>query len=184
MSINIEDIKQLTEKLNNFNNTIDTTINSGLSQLVSIPDTALRNKKIQEFFDSHVSPKVQSELKNVKASAVSYLHGQYTQAIAVQALLGPIVNANFSDLGSVISWAKNVINYLAGPYGQAITTITETTKAVTDLATALNNTQSKIISYKNYLDPQLLMALGTSSLPSINIPTVSISLTEVISGEV
>ena len=184
MSINVDDINQLTRKINSFNQSIDSVIANGLTQLANIPDTVLRSQKIQEFFDGQVSPKVQEQIGYVKGYAVGYLHGQYTNAMTSISFLEPIVNANFSDLGSVIGWARNVIRYFTGPYGEAVATITETVTAVTNLAQALQNTQQRLMNYTNYLDPQILQTLGSVALPSISLPSMTITMAEVISGEV
>jgi hypothetical protein len=169
------------QSLQDLCDTIDNINEFAIKSFSTIDDfEGMAQDKIQEEIDNiclKVSDKANKKLSTTRDNTVKTLREKYVSANAIVSKLESIVNANPTDLDSVISVLNSIISLYTAPYKSAIDYITTFTTMATPLISKLSEKVSKLSSLKDEIPIPDGM---TANFDKLNISVESIGLDDII----
>jgi len=148
-------IEQITKKLNNIKKRLNEIAETGENPTQEVINAKV--KLIEDFLEK--------QLLEIRQEIIEFANKHYCSILKQLTFIEPIVNANLTNLDSVLEWARAVANWFSGGYTKILLAQAELLYAVTTLSLAVIEMAS-FTANNTYIPPI------TISIPPIEVSEI------------
>lgn len=162
------------QKIDDLNKAIENVRELAINTLSTLDEQidVITQQKVDDIC-IRLSVSVSEQLDTLRSGTIDFLHDSYIKSNEIISTFQPIINADLTDLASVISVVGKIIAVLSGPYQTAI----EFTQELAPKLITLTENIASLLAIPSYLPK-----IDNINFDKLNITMKPITIDDVISG--